>query len=139
MIFPMLRALTSKMRVWAAAGMAGFYAACIFAPVAAFAFGHGEAHCLTQDNHGLSAVHVHDDGTVHRHSNEPADADVADGAANPNAVGKCCGLICLAAMVPPVQDPMAPGAPPTLVFPLAEDALVGGIPARLDRPPAPAI
>src|SRR5688572_898715 len=75
MVPRMLSALTRKMRLWGAAGMAAFYAVCLLAPVAAFAFGGGEAHCLTQDNHGLGSVHVHDDGTAHRHAPDPADAD----------------------------------------------------------------
>ena len=135
----MLSALKGKMRVWAAAAMAVFYAACLLAPMAAFAFGNGEAHCLTQDNHGLASVHVHDDGTVHRHAAEPPDADVPDGTASPKAPGKCCGLVCLAAMVPVAHDAVTPASPPTVVFPLADDPLVGRIPARLDRPPAPTI
>jgi len=139
MVPGMLSALTRKMRLWAAAGMAAFYAVCLLAPIAAFAFGHGEAHCLTQDNHGLSAVHVHDDGSVHRHASEPPASDVPDGADNAKASGNCCGLVCLAAMAPAAHDSLTPAPHPPLVFPVAQDALVGGIPARLFRPPAPAI
>ena len=118
--------------------MAAFYAVCLLAPVAAFAFGNGEAHCLTQDNHGLSSVHVHDDGSVHRHAAEPP-ADVPDGTDNPKASGKCCGVVCLTAMAPAAQDSLTPVPHPPLVFPVAQDALVGGIPTRLYRPPAAAI
>lgn len=138
MVGRMLSVLTRKMRLWAAAGMAAFYAVCLLAPVAAFAFGNGEAHCLTQDNHGLSSVHMHDDGSAHRHAAEPL-ADVPDGTDNSKASGKCCGVVCLAAMAPAAQDSLTPDFHPPHVFAIAQDALVGGIPARLYRPPAPAI
>jgi hypothetical protein len=135
----MLSALTTKMRMWAAAGLAVVYCACILLPVAAFAFGHGQAHCLIQENHGLSAVHVHDDGTVHRHATELSDVDASEGAVAPKAQGKCCGLVCLAAMMPASQGAPTPARLPSLIFSAAEDALVGSPPALLYRPPAPAI
>ena len=135
----MLSALTRKMRLRAAAGMAALYAVCLLVPVAAFAFGSAEAHCLTQDNHGLGSVHVHDDGSVHRHAPEPPRADVPDGGDEPKASGKCCGLVCLAAMAPAFQDSVTPALHPLLIVPAAQEALVGSTPARLYRPPAPAI
>ncbi len=121
--------------------MAAFYAMCLLAPVAAFAFGNAEAHCLTQDNHGLTSVHVHGDGTVHQHAGDAPqlDADVPDGSDTPKASGKCCGLVCLAAMMPAAYDALTPAAHPPIVMPFAQDALLGAIPARLYRPPAPAI
>lgn len=139
MVPQMLSSLTRKMRLWAAAGMATFYAVCLLAPVAAFAFGGGEAHCLTQDNHGLGYVHIHDDGTTHRHAPDPARADVPDGGDTPKASGQCCGLVCLAAMLPAFQDGVTPALHPLVIVPAAQEALVGSIPTRLFRPPAPAI
>lgn len=139
MVPPMLSALTRKMRLWAAAGMAAFYAVCLLAPVAAFAFGNGEAHCLTQDNHGLASIHVHDDGSAHRHAPDPARADVPDGGDTPKASGQCCGLVCLAAMLPAFQEGVTPALHPLVIVPAAQGALFGSIPARLFRPPAPAI
>jgi len=124
--------------MWAAALMAVFYAVCLLAPIAAFAFGEAEAHCLTDNNHGLGTVHVHDDGSVHRHATEPPSADVPGDEASRQATGKCCGLVCLAAMLPATQDALVP-ARPFLIFPVAEDALLGDVATRLFRPPAPAI
>lgn len=131
----MLSALTRKIRLWTATGMAVFYAFCLLAPVAAFAFGGGDAHCLTQDNHGLGSVHVHDDGTAHHHAPDPADADVPDGDDAPKAAGQCCGLVCLAAMLPAFEDSVTPSLHPLVVVPPAQEALVGSIPDRLYRPP----
>ncbi|MBX9824850.1 MAG: hypothetical protein K2Y27_07620 [Xanthobacteraceae bacterium] len=127
------------MRLWAAAGMAAFYVVCLLAPVAAFAFGSGEAHCLTKDSHGLGSVHVHDDGAVHRHVPEPPAADVPDGTDESKVLGKCCGLVCVAAMLPAFEDGVTPTRHPFVIGPTMQDALLGSIPARLYRPPAPAI
>jgi hypothetical protein len=135
----MLSALTRKMRLWTAAGMAAIYAVCLLAPVAAFALGNGEAHCLTQDNHGLSSVHLHDDGSVHRHAPEPPSADVPDSTDEPKASGKCCGLICLAAMLPASEGGVTSPPHPLFIVPVSQGALVGSIPGRLYRPPAPTI
>jgi hypothetical protein len=136
----MLSAVTKKARVWAAAFLAVFYAVCLLAPAAAFAFGNPEAHCLTEDNHGMGVTHVHDDGVVHTHGSTDAsqttnDAPDGDGKAK----AKCCGLLCLTALAVAVNDDLTPASHPHAVFPAAGDSLVGGIPARLYRPPALAI
>ena len=135
----MLSAVTKKARVWAAAGLAVFYAVCMLAPAAAFAFGHPEAHCLTENNHGMGNSHVHDGGVTHAHGSDASQpgADAPDGDGQANA--KCCGLFCLAALASAVNDNLAPASHPHAVLSAAGDSLVGGIPARLYRPPALAI
>jgi hypothetical protein len=119
--------------------LAVFYAFCLLAPAASFAFGNPDAHCLTEDNHGMGNTHVHDDGVVHSHgsdASQPA-ADSPDG--DGKAKAKCCGLFCLTALAVAGNDDLAPASHPHAVFPAAGDSLVGGIPARLYRPPAFAI
>jgi hypothetical protein len=135
----MLGAVTKKARIWAAAGLAVFYALCVLAPAASFAFGNPDPHCLTDNNHGMGVTHVHDDGTVHSHGSDASQpgADTPDG--DGQAKAKCCGLLCVPALAVIVSDNLAPASHPHVVLPPAGDSLVGGIPARLYRPPAPAI
>jgi hypothetical protein len=145
----MLSAVTRKVRVWVAAGLAVFYAACLLAPVASFAFGNPEPHCLTDDNHGMASIHVHDGGVAHTHSPDASQpgANTPDGngqlKANGNgqlkANGNCCGLFCLAAVPAAGPDNLVPASQSYAAFPVAGDLLVGGDPARLYRPPALAI
>ncbi|MBX9826095.1 MAG: hypothetical protein K2Y27_14025 [Xanthobacteraceae bacterium] len=135
----MLSAATRKTRVWAAAFLAVFYAFCLLAPAAAVAFGDSEAHCLNRDTHGTSASHVHDDGLVHSHDDNgvsPAnDAPDGDG----KAAAKCCGLFCVPALAASANDGLAPTGHPYAVIVSSGDALVGGVPVCLYRPPALAI
>lgn len=63
--------------------LAVFYALCVLAPAAAFAFGDGSraAHCLTESSHhGVQTVqmqaapmHQHGDGALHTHQPQVAD------------------------------------------------------------------
>ncbi|MBX9846501.1 MAG: hypothetical protein K2Z80_32310 [Xanthobacteraceae bacterium] len=134
----MLSAATRKTRVWAAAFLAVFYAFCLVAPTAALAFGDSEAHCLARDNHGTGYSHVHDDGLAHSHDNDASPAaDVPD--SDGKATGKCCGLFCVPALAAGLDDDLGPAGHPCAVLSSSGDALVGGVPARLYRPPALAI
>jgi hypothetical protein len=137
----MLRAVTKKVRVWAAAGLAVFYAACLLAPAASFAFGNPDPHCLTDDSHGMGVTHVHDGGVIHTHSPDASQpgADTPDDDGQAKANGNCCGLFCLAAVPAVGPDNLVPVSQSYAAFPVAGDPLVGGNPARLYRPPALAI
>ncbi len=135
----MLDAISKKTRVWGAAVLAVFYAFCLLTPAATFAFGNPEPHCFTESKHGLDSTHVHQDGVVHSHdsgASQPA-TDVPDGG--DKAKAKCCGLFCVPALAASSSDALAPPSHPHAVFPSTGDSLVGGIPARLYRPPALAI
>ncbi|MGN6463827.1 MAG: hypothetical protein ACTHLY_21835 [Pseudolabrys sp.] len=128
-----------------------FYALCVLAPAAAFAFGDGAnaAHCLTEANHhGVQAVqvhaqghadqmHQHGDGTMHMHQQQAAvDHDNKNDHGTKKSIdAQCCGLICLTAL--PATDMMV-GIPAVMRAPVVlsrPDEIVGQSPARLDRPP----
>lgn len=123
-----------------------FYALCVLAPAAAFAFGDGSraAHCLTESSHhGVQTVqmqaapmHQHGDGALHTHQPQVADHHSTSDQSNQKAPdGQCCGLICLTAL--PATDMMG-AAPAVLRAPVVlsrPDEIAGQSPARLDRPP----
>lgn len=126
--------------------LAVFYALCVLAPAAAFAFGDGSraAHCLTESSHhGVQTVqmqaapmHQHGDGALHTHQPQVADHHSKSDQGNQKAPdAQCCGLICLTAL--PATDMMA-AAPAVLRAPVVlspPDEITGQSPARLDRPP----
>jgi hypothetical protein len=101
----MLVLLTRAMRGCAARLLAAVYLLCVLAPAASFAFGDGSraAHCLTDDDHGLSHIHmtaqkmhVHSNGTSHVHSDGTTQSKHDHGKAS--ADGQCCGLFCFSAL-----------------------------------------
>lgn len=134
--------------------LAVFYALCVLAPAAAFAFGDGAnaAHCLTEANHhrvqavqvhadahaqGDGPMHRHADGVMHAHQQQPAvDHDTKSDHSTKKAVdAQCCGLVCLTAL--PAADMMV-GVPAIVRAPVVlsrPDEITGQSPARLDRPP----
>jgi hypothetical protein len=149
----MLIRLTKAMRWRAASAVALLYMLCVLAPAAAFAFGDGSraAHCLTHENHGLQrahvhehkghghnghghdghehaggTAHVHDDGTIHDHSQAP------DGK---SSSGQCCGLVCLSALPAGVSDIETPALPAMTAVSANQEDLAGKPPDRLYRPP----
>jgi hypothetical protein len=138
----MLSGLARRFRVRAAITLAAFYTVCVIAPAAALAFVHGPSaiHCLTSQ-HGLAsphnhdeAVHVHADGTVHRHHDsggmhEHADAD---GKAHP---ADCCGLFCMTAAGPHAAASLFAPVHFTFAGPPRDDDLAGRDPDRINRPP----
>lgn len=147
--------------------LAVFYALCVLAPAAAFAFGDGAnaAHCLTEANHhGVQAVqvlapvhaqdhaqghaqehadqmHRHGDGAMHLHQQQAAvDHDTkSDHGTRKSVDAQCCGLICLTAL--PATD-LTVGIPAVMRAPVVlsrPDEIAGQSPARLDRPPNPSL
>ena len=144
----MLIRLTKAMRWRAASTLALAYLLCMLAPAAAFAFGDGSraAHCLTDNNHGLQSVHVHEhtvhehdghdhgggkphvheDGTSHDHSKAP------DGK---SSGGQCCGLACLSALPASISEIETPALPAMLAASANQRDVAGKAPDRLYRPP----
>ncbi|MBX9826039.1 MAG: hypothetical protein K2Y27_13715 [Xanthobacteraceae bacterium] len=136
----MLSSVTRKMSVWAAVVLIAVYAVSLLAPTAAVAFSYAEAHCLTKNNHGTGYSHVHEDGVIHTHDGGGSPStDAPDGDGHAKAKGKYCGLFCLPALAASVNDDSAPVSRPHDVVSSSGDALVGGVSARLYRPPALAI
>jgi hypothetical protein len=139
----MLIRLTRAVRRRTASTVALLYVLCVLAPAAAFAFGDGAraAHCLTDDNHGLQPVHVHEhdvhghdggklhvhkDGTSHEHSKAP------DGKSSD---GRCCGLVCLTALPASVSEVQTPALPAMIAASANQADVAGKAPERLYRPP----
>ena len=128
----MLTSLPKRARIRVAFVVAAVYALCVVSPALAIAFtdGTAAAHCFTDDHHGMSAQHVHDDAHSHEKgvvnkSNEHEKQKSED----------CCGLFCITAGVVPLGVELAEpnhGNPSTVVF----DDAPGGRPGdRIDRPP----
>jgi hypothetical protein len=141
----MLIQLSKSMRLRVASVLALLYTLCVLAPAAAFAFGDGSgvAHCLTDDNHGLRPVHVHQhnidrhdggkahvhaDGTNHEHSKAP------DGKSTDT---KCCGLVCLSALPTSILEVQAPVLPAMIAVCANQENVASKAPERLYRPPIP--
>ena len=139
----MLIRLTRAVRRRTASIVALLYMLCVLAPAAAFAFGDGTraAHCLTDDNHGLQPVHVHehdghehgggkahihDDGTSHEHSPAPA---------GKSSDAQCCGLVCLSALPASVLEVQAPVLPAMTAASANQADVTGRTPERLYRAP----
>jgi hypothetical protein len=144
----MLIRLTRAARFRVASTLAFLYLLCVLAPAAAFAFGDGSraAHCLTDDNHGLrpvhvhehnghendghkhdgGGVHVHEDGTSHEHSKAPA---------GKSTDGQCCGLACLSALPAAISEVEAPALPAMVAVSADQEGIAGNPPDRLYRPP----
>jgi hypothetical protein len=140
----MLIGLTKAMRVPAASVLALVYLLCVLAPAAAFAFGDGKraAHCLTDDNHGLTSVHVHEhDGKVHSHADgtvhvhEDGSSHEHSQAPGKSSDAQCCGLICLSALPADGLEVVAPILPTMIVVCANQADLAGKPPDRLYRPP----
>lgn len=133
--------------------LAVFYAACVLAPSASFAFGDGisAAHCLTDGNdHGLRAMHIHQpatpahehsaaavhshpDGTSHVHQKQSDEAK--SGEQGKKSDGKCCGLMCVPALAAGVADGNLPDLPRSSTVAAAAADAAGQPAVRLDRPP----
>jgi hypothetical protein len=136
----MLIRLTKAMRWRAASTLALLYMLCVLSPAAAFAFGDGSraAHCVTDDNHGLRSVHVHehDAGKTHVHddgaSHEHAKAPDHEGK---SADAQCCGLVCLSALPASLSDVARPILPALMANSVHQDDIAGKPPERLYRPP----
>jgi hypothetical protein len=111
---------------------------CVLAPGVSLAFADGSraAPCLTDENHGLGIVHLHEysssqhvhkDGHVHEYlggkahvdkSNSPDSAisvtnETSDPATDNHKVsgGQCCGMVCVSALPTTVIDIIKPSTP----------------------------
>jgi hypothetical protein len=136
----MLIRLTRATRLRAASTLALLYLLCVLAPAAAFAFGDGSraAHCLTDGNHGLQSVHLHEhdggkahahqDGSSHEHSKAP------DGR-HKSSDSQCCGLVCLSALPASILEVETPTLPALIAVSVDQEDIAGKAPERLYRPP----
>jgi len=132
----MLTWLTRRMRRWAAAALVAAYAMCVIGPVAAFAFGDGSnvPPCLTEGDHGLGAMQMHQHGAEHGHdsAHHKQSHHAGDEQSMP---GKCCGLLCFPAVAPASQLTLEPGLHQSTVRLPVERAAPSRAPDRLYRPP----
>ena len=130
----MLQELRTGFGFRVAVAIAAFAALCLVAPPAVMAFGHGEKtlHCLAHADAVDHGMHRALDGVAQKHG---GDHGTLPGTHTPG----CCGLYCLSAL-PLASGPLVEGlllAP--ALSPLAEPALFGRVPGRLDRPPIPSL
>jgi len=125
----MLGQLTRKWRWRAAIAFVALYTLCLATPTAVLAFSSQTlpAHCLSDDEHGIGANHVHQDESSHHHSNT--------GSADQDQSGKCCGLFGSIAIAPELHFIVAQHAPITQPTALAAKNLSGRGSDRIDRPP----
>jgi hypothetical protein len=124
----MLGLLARKWRWRAASILVVLYALCLAAPTAVLAFSDasGSAPCLSDDNHGLGTIHVHQDGSSHHQNNGDDDHGQS---------GKCCGLFSVSAIAPAL-DFVATQHPSVSRLPvLLAKSLHGRASDRIDRPP----
>lgn len=139
----MLIRLTRAMRWWAASTVAVLYTLCVLASPAAFAFGDSSraANCLTDNNHGLPSVYVHEHGT---HEHDAGTAHVhADGTSHEHPTipegkrsdGQCCGLVCLSALPVSISEVRTPALPALVAVSVNQGDVAGKAPDRLYRPP----
>src|SRR5262249_45442339 len=123
-------------RRWAAVSLVLAYALCVLGPVAAFAFGDGSGvpPCLTDGDHGLGAMQIHQHGGEHDHAgaHHKQSHPAGDEQGTP---GKCCGLLCFPAVAPTSQLTVEPALHRSTVrLPVERDA-PSRAPDRLYRPP----
>jgi hypothetical protein len=125
----MLHVLTGKWRWRAAIAFVALYALCLATPTAVLALSSQAvpAHCLSDDEYGIGAMHVHQDGSSHHHSNT--------GSADHDQSGKCCGLFGSIAIAPMVDLVVAQYAPVTPPAASPAKSLSGRGSDRIDRPP----
>jgi hypothetical protein len=129
----MLHVLTRKWRWRAAIVFVALYALCLATPAIVLAFGTTDlpTHCLTDDEHGIGTIHVHDDGSSHHHSNT--------GSTGHNQSGKCCGLFGSIAIAPTIDFIVVQLAPIVQLAASPAKSLSGRGSDRIDRPPRSAL
>jgi hypothetical protein len=132
----MVTLLSKAIRRRAGALVALAYLACVLIPPFALIFADSAvaAHCLTGDYHA-TGVHVHADGTEHRHGHSGSPHDSTD-ADDKGSSTSCCGLFCFSATP---ADGNIVGADAVLqagvLQPSLQEPLFGLGPFRIDRPP----
>lgn len=157
----MLVRLTRTQRLRAGWLIALAYLLCVLAPTISYALPgeHSIAPCLTDDNHVLGMVHVHNemptkhvhnDGQIHEHSapHSHANSDndhgsmsiTIDGKSAPeeaphSADGQCCGLMCVSALPVNLIDIVTPAVPMAVCEAEGYRKVTDNAPSRLYRPP----
>jgi hypothetical protein len=116
-------------------------------PTVAVAFADSSAYCFEDIAEiGVSAVHVHSDGTLHRHADKKSegaprtvaqheDRDTPTGTHGHSHDANCCGLFSFSAVLPILAGTNE--ASPAYQIPAVTlcDYLVGCDPIQIDRPP----
>lgn len=102
--------------------MAAFAAFALIAPPMAVAFAPAEraAHCLTHTSHPVASEHAAPASAAAKHEHGPAKAKHSQ--ENDEHPSKCCGLFCVTAIAPAIDqlpNRQLEGAP--LAFPVADD------------------
>jgi hypothetical protein len=162
----MLMRLTRAGRMRAGKFLALVYALCVLAPALSFAFADGAlaAPCLTDDDHSLgimhvhnanSVRHVHEDGRVHDHSDRSLAGQHVDVAAAPHSNvtaaiqvpsppahddhkapgARCCGMVCISALPATPTEFVSPSVPISRCAPETYRSVEGRAPPTLYRPP----
>ena len=159
----MLTRLTKARRLLAGRFLAFAYTLCVLMPAMSFAFADGAlaAPCLTDPDHAMGIMHVHETpaGTVqhvHRYAHDHGDhangahhddmsglgkrsadarlpAHSGDGHKVPGA--QCCGMVCITAMPAIVSDFAAPSAPTSRCALELFRSVAGSSPPIQYRPP----
>jgi hypothetical protein len=136
------------------------YLFCVLAPAMSFAFADGAraAPCLTEDEHGMGIVHVHEhvgavpqhvheDGRSHDHGSSAVAAASDDGQTaaattgsspldhHKSSGGQCCGMVCVSALPATSTGFVAPSAPTSRCASESYRNVAGNSPPTLYRPP----
>ena len=160
----MLVRLTRAKRLRAGWFVALVYLLCVLAPGISFAFSDGSraAPCLTDENHGLGIVHMHEygesasrhvhgDGQVHHHQggetlfnkSENLDRAISVASETPATAkdhhkapgAQCCGMVCLSALPTTVFDIVKPLMPTSVCASESYRDVADRAPPRHYRPP----
>ena len=157
----MLSRLTRTRRLMAGRLLALVYLFCVLAPAMSFTFAGGAraAPCLTENEHGMGIVHVHEhvgavaqhlheDGRSHDHSSlaiasasedrQTAAATDPDSSAldhHKSSGGQCCGMVCVNALPATVTEFVRPIAPRSICLSTDYRAVADSGPPQLYRPP----
>lgn len=143
--------------------LASLYMLCVLMPALSYAFADGAraAPCLTDPDHAMGIMHVHETaaGTVqhvHQEGHDHGDHAKAGHHGDVQASGKqsadmqlpshpgdghkapgaqCCGMVCVTAMPASVTEFVAPSAPISRCASETYRSVVGNSPPTLYRPP----
>lgn len=135
------------------------YLLCVLAPTLSFAFADGAraAPCLTEDEHGMGIIHVHehvrvaqhlhDGGRAHDHAviaagfepdaglSSGTDPATPAGAHHKSAGGQCCGMACVSALPATITEIVQPDVPPSRCVSKNYRDVADNTPHQLYRPP----
>jgi hypothetical protein len=138
----MLRLLTRRVRLWGATALTVAYTLCIFAPTIVFAFGDGShaAHCLIEDDHAATMVHMHEHASLGTHLHADGHSHAMPGHNMPGDKSKtpepqCCGLAFISALPAVLTEVPVPALPRAGKVFEHQREFAGRAPERLYRPP----